>query len=106
MKRYQKPAELYDGLRLHQNENTRGCSPRVLDALAALTAEQVGFYPPYARATDACAAYLGVDPEQVIAFSAVTGEGRDELAEALVTLVTAPPDGDASPDAASDAPSP
>ena len=30
--------ELYDGLRLHQNENTGGCSPRVLEALAALRA--------------------------------------------------------------------
>ena len=30
----QKPPELYDGLRLHQNENTGGCSPRVLEALA------------------------------------------------------------------------
>ena len=44
---YQKPAELYDGLRLHQNENTAGCSPRVLDALRSLGAEQVAFYPPY-----------------------------------------------------------
>ena len=31
---YDKPPELYDGLRLHQNENTGGCSPRVLEALA------------------------------------------------------------------------
>lgn len=54
----------------------------------------------------AIARSLALDPEQVIAFSAVSGEGRDELAEALVSLVTAPPDGDASPDAASDAPSP
>ena len=34
MSHYQKPPELYDGLRLHQNENTGGCSPRVLEALA------------------------------------------------------------------------
>ena len=33
---YEKPAEMYDGLRLHQNENTDGCSPRVLEALARL----------------------------------------------------------------------
>ena len=60
MTQYQKPAELYDGLRLHQNENTGGCSPRVLDALAALRADQVGFYPPYTEALDTCARYLGV----------------------------------------------
>ena len=33
-KSLRKPAELYDGLRLHQNENTGGCSPRVIEALA------------------------------------------------------------------------
>ena len=39
---YEKPPELYDGLRLHQNENTGGCSPRVLEALATLRPEQIG----------------------------------------------------------------
>ena len=52
MSHYQKPPELYDGLRLHQNENTGGCSARVLEALARLRADQIGFYPPYAAATD------------------------------------------------------
>ncbi|HJR62125.1 MAG TPA: ribosome biogenesis GTP-binding protein YihA/YsxC [Gemmatimonadaceae bacterium] len=33
---------------------------------------------------------VGVDEEQVIPFSAVTGEGRDELAAAIVALVEAP----------------
>jgi len=58
---YEKPPELYDGLRLHQNENTGGCSPRVLEALAGLTRENLAFYPPYAEATEACARHLGVD---------------------------------------------
>jgi histidinol-phosphate aminotransferase len=62
---YHKPPELYDGLRLHQNENTGGCSPRVLEALARLRPDQIGFYPPYAAATDAIAAYLGVAPDGV-----------------------------------------
>jgi GTP-binding protein len=35
-------------------------------------------------------ALLGLDTDQVIPFSAVTGEGRDELASALVTLVGKP----------------
>jgi histidinol-phosphate aminotransferase len=65
MTAYDKPPELYDGLRLHQNENTGGCSPRVLDALAGLRADEVGFYPPYAAATRACAAYLGVEPDRI-----------------------------------------
>ena len=65
MSHYQKPPELYDGLRLHQNENTGGCSPKVLAALGALRPDQIGFYPPYAAATEAVAQYLGVAQEQV-----------------------------------------
>jgi histidinol-phosphate aminotransferase len=65
MSRYQKPPEFYDGLRLHQNENTGGCSPKVLEALASLRSDQVCFYPPYEAATAACAAYLGVDPRRL-----------------------------------------
>jgi histidinol-phosphate aminotransferase len=65
MSHYQKPPELYDGLRLHQNENTGGCSPRVVEALARLRPDQIGFYPPYADATDAVARYLHVDTDRV-----------------------------------------
>ena len=65
MSHYQKPPELYDGLRLHQNENTGGCSPRVLEALARLRPEELGFYPPYAGATDAVAKYLGVEADRI-----------------------------------------
>jgi len=62
---YEKPAEMYDGLRLHQNENTGGCSPRVLEALARLTRENLGFYPPYSAVTDEAARYLGVTADRV-----------------------------------------
>jgi histidinol-phosphate aminotransferase len=65
MSHYQKPPELYDGLRLHQNENTGGCSPRVLEALSRLRADQIGFYPPYAAATGAVASYLGVPTDRI-----------------------------------------
>jgi len=65
MSPFQKPPELYDGLRLHQNENTGGCSPRVLEALRALRADQIGFYPPYAETIEACARYLGAPPDSV-----------------------------------------
>ncbi len=63
--KYQKPAELYSGLRLHQNENTGGPSPKVLEALAALRPDDVAFYPPYAATIDACARYLGVPSDRV-----------------------------------------
>ena len=65
MNKYQKPAEQYDGLRLHQNENTGGCSPRVLEALASLRADQICYYPPYEATTAACANYLGVDADRL-----------------------------------------
>jgi histidinol-phosphate aminotransferase len=65
MSHYQKPPELYEGLRLHQNEHTGGCSPRVIEALARLRPDQIGFYPPYAAATEAVAAYLGVSTDRI-----------------------------------------
>jgi histidinol-phosphate aminotransferase len=65
MKKYEKPAEMYAGLRLHQNENTGGCSPRVLEALAALRADQICYYPPYEATTRVVAAYLGADPDRL-----------------------------------------
>jgi histidinol-phosphate aminotransferase len=62
---YTKPPEPADGLRLHLNENTSGCSPRVLAALQAITPTQVSFYPDYRRAVADCAAVLGVDSSHV-----------------------------------------
>jgi len=89
MSPYQKPAELYDGLRLHQNENTGGCSPRVLEALASLSAEQLGFYPPYEAATAVCARYLGVSPDNLSLLN-----GLDEGIMALAVAHLRPsPDG-------------
>ena len=64
MTAYDKPPELYDGLRLHQNENTLGCSPRVIEALARLRPTDIGFYPPYTAVTETCARYFGVSPDR------------------------------------------
>ena len=80
---YQKPAELYDGLRLHQNENTAGCSPRVIDALRALRPDQIGFYPPYEAAIQACARYLGV-PAGTVALVNGLDEGITGIATAYL----------------------
>jgi histidinol-phosphate aminotransferase len=65
MNKYEKPPELYAGIRLHQNENTGGCSPRVLEALASIRADEVCVYPPYEAVTGLCAQYLGVDPDRI-----------------------------------------
>ena len=94
MTAYDKPPELYDGLRLHQNENTGGCSPRVLEALARLRADEIGFYPPYAAATRACAEYLGVEPDRL----ALTN-GLDEGIMGLAVACLRPPVGGPIPEA-------
>jgi len=89
MSDYDRPPELYDGLRLHQNENTGGCSPRVLDALRALRADQIGVYPPYQATVEACARYFGID-----AGSLLLTNGLDEgLFAIAVTLLAPSPDG-------------
>ncbi|MEQ1757738.1 MAG: histidinol-phosphate transaminase [Vicinamibacterales bacterium] len=54
------------GLRLHLNENTGGCSPRVVEALARLSPVDISAYPEYTDAVVACARLFGVDPEWVL----------------------------------------
>ena len=94
MSHYQKPPELYDGLRLHQNENTGGCSPRVLEALSTLRADQIGFYPPYAEATSAVAAYLGVPADRI-----TLTNGLDEGIMSLAVAYLRPSAGGPLPEA-------
>ena len=54
------------GLRLHLNENTGGCSPRVLDAIRRLSAADIATYPEYTGAVLACARHFQVDPEWLL----------------------------------------
>ena len=79
---YQRPVASA-GLRLHLNEHTGGCSPKVLDAIRALTREQLAIYPEYDDAIEACAARLGVGPDNVLLTN-----GLDEgiLVAAVVSL--------------------
>ena len=56
---YQKPPGA-GALRLHLNENTAGCSPRVLEAIRSLTSWDIVTYPDYAATTTRCEAYFGV----------------------------------------------
>jgi histidinol-phosphate aminotransferase len=64
--RYERQPDLGEGLRLHLNENTAGCSPRVLDALQRLTVHDLAFYPDYSAVTRDCARFLGVDENRLL----------------------------------------
>src|SRR5215813_10483213 len=67
-------------LRLDFNENTVGCSPRVIEALRnGLDAGQMAVYPEYGEAKEAIAAYFRVRPEQF-----VFTNGTDEAIQVLV----------------------
>ena len=55
-----------DGLRLHLNENTGGCSPRVLEAIRRVQTSDVATYPSYTALVHACAAHFTVDPDWVL----------------------------------------
>ncbi len=63
---YERPPSPSSGLRLHLNENTAGCSPRVLAAMRAVTREQAGFYPDYETAHERVARHFGVVSGEVL----------------------------------------
>jgi histidinol-phosphate aminotransferase len=94
------------GLRLHLNENTAGCSPKVLSAIHALTREQAAFYPDYEEAIGAVASRLGVREEEVLltngldegilAAAVVATRARSPRAAAAVSIGSA---GDSTPEA-------
>jgi histidinol-phosphate aminotransferase len=84
------------GLRLHLNENTGGCSPRVLEALRALQLTDAAFYPDYTAVYAETAAYFGVPVESLlltngldeglhlVSFAALGGRDRTNPAAAIV----------------------
>jgi histidinol-phosphate aminotransferase len=85
---YEPLPDIEAGRRLHLNEHTGGCSPAVLRAVRRLSREDIAAYPVYARATDRCAAALGVAPGCVLLTN-----GLDEgiLTVALALLPRAEP---------------
>jgi histidinol-phosphate aminotransferase len=66
MTRVQGVPDLGPGLRLHLNENTAGCSPKVVQAVHAFDAPRLASYPDYRAAVLETAAFLGVDPEWLV----------------------------------------
>ena len=53
-------------VRLDFNENTSGCSPAVLGALAKLSAKQIAMYPEYERSTQRLARHFGVSADELL----------------------------------------
>ena len=66
MPRIQGIPDLGPGLRLHLNENTGGCSPKVVEAVRAFEASGLATYPDYRAAVVETARFLGVDPEWLV----------------------------------------
>ncbi len=86
---YPRPPSV-GGLRLHLNENTAGCSPKVLEALAALTATDVSFYPDYDAVYRETAACLGVAEDRLLL---VNGLDEGILMAAVVAFQRRPAEG-------------
>ena len=69
-----------DKVRLDFNENTVGCSPRVIEALRqALTPEALTIYPDYAAARLKLASYFQVDEREILLTN-----GTDEAIQVLI----------------------
>ncbi len=96
VKQYHPPLGGRTGLRLDFNENTAGCSPRVLARLRALGPEALAKYPEREPVERAVAAFLGVDAGQVLLTNGVDEgihllcetylEGGDEALMAVPTF--------------------
>lgn len=58
--------DLGPGLRLHLNENTGGCSEKVVEAVRAFDATSLAQYPDFTDAVMDTAKFLGVDPDRIV----------------------------------------
>jgi histidinol-phosphate aminotransferase len=85
-KTYEPPAEGREGkIRLDFNENTAGCSPAVLRALAKLTPKQLAMYPEVLKGTATLARHFKVATEELL----LTNGGDDALRVFFDTFVDA-----------------
>ncbi len=67
IEKYSPPTEGRRGmLRLDFNENTKGCSPKVIEALQEITADEISVYPEYGKFTTKLAKYLKVDEDELL----------------------------------------
>jgi len=63
---YHPPLGGRDGLRLDFNENTVGCSPRVLARLREITAEEIACYPERVPIETVVADFLGIKANELL----------------------------------------
>jgi histidinol-phosphate aminotransferase len=84
---YERVATPAGGLRLHLNENTAGCSPRVVETLRAFTREQAAFYPDYDAPIASAARWFGVPADHLLL---VNGLDEGILAASVAALRGAP----------------
>jgi histidinol-phosphate aminotransferase len=63
---YHPPLGGREGLRLDFNENTVGCSPRVMTRLHEITAEDIARYPEREPVEAMVASYFGIQPNEVL----------------------------------------
>ena len=66
LKEYHPPLGNREGLRLDFNENTAGCSPRVLERLRQLNGEDLARYPVRDTGELAIAKAFGISPEELL----------------------------------------
>jgi histidinol-phosphate aminotransferase len=66
MHEYHPPLAGRQGLRLDFNENTEGCSPRVLERIHQISAEELARYPEREPVEKLIAEHLGLTAEQVL----------------------------------------
>lgn len=66
LKSYHPPLGNREGLRLDFNENTVGCSPRVLQRLRRLDGEDLARYPERDPLEAVVAAHLGIEPAELL----------------------------------------
>jgi histidinol-phosphate aminotransferase len=72
-------------MRLDFNENTVGCSPRVVRRLRKIAAGELAVYPEYEAALPRIAAYFGVRPDEL-----TLTNGTDEAIQLLVNTYVEP----------------
>ena len=58
--------DLGPGLRLHLNENTGGCSRKVVEAVRAFDGPALATYPDFTKVVVETATFLGVDPDRIV----------------------------------------